>query len=133
MVVKKASYPTRRPLKELIILRYKKQNFLNNFRPRAEEYETTGFTFWHDFRNCIPFVEMKFGSVNTFFSICFRTLSVNFSSVFGKQFCEMVVKYVVFVSRRFLWRDDKFWEIVFLFLSLIAKISDFWHKTFAWF
>ena len=43
MVVKKASYVTRRPFKELIILRYKKQNFLNNFRPRAEEYETIGF------------------------------------------------------------------------------------------
>ena len=67
MDVKKSSYVTRRPLKELIILRYKKQIFLNNFRPRAEEYETIGLIFWDDFRNCILFAEMKVGSVNTFF------------------------------------------------------------------
>ena len=133
MVVKKASYVTRRPFKELIILRYKKQNFLNNFRPRAEGYETIGFIFWHDFRNCMLFSEMKVGSVSTFFDM-FSDFECQFFSVSGEHFCERAVKNVIFVSRRFFWRDDKFWEIVFFwFLSLIKKISDFWHKTFAWF
>ena len=72
---------TRRPVKELIILRYKK-NFLNNFRPRAEEFEAIGFIFWHDFRNCILFVEMKVGSVN----ICFFDMFSDFECQFFLHF-----------------------------------------------
>ena len=133
MVVKKASYVTRRPLKELNFLRYKKQNFLDIFRPRAEEYETIGFIFWHDFRKCILFAEMKVGSVNTCFLICFRTLSVNFFRFLarilweGCQKCNFCLQ-KIFLKRWQVLRNSFFW-----FLSLIAKISDFWHKTFAWF
>ena len=123
MIVKKASYVTRRPFKELIILRYKKQKFLNNFRPRAEDYETIGFIFWHDFRNCMLFAEMKVGSVNTFFDM-FSDFSVDFFSVFGEHFCERAFKIVIFVSRSFFWRDDKFWEI-FFFVSEFDR-ENFW-------
>ena len=114
MFVKKASYVTGRPLKELIILRYKKQNFLNNLRPRAEEYETIGFIFWHDFRNRILFVEMKVGSVNICFFDMFSDFECQFFSISGEHFCERAVKNVIFVSRRLFWRDDKIWELVFL-------------------
>ena len=113
MFVKKASYVTGRPLKELIILRYKKQNFLNNLRPRAEEYETIGFIFWHDFRNRILFVEMKVGSVNICFFDMFSDFECQFFSISEEHFCERAVKNVIFVSRRLFWRDDKIWELVF--------------------
>ena len=60
----------------------------------------------------------------TLFLICFRTLSVNFFSVSAEHFCERAVKNVIFVSRRFLWRDDKFWEILF-FVSEFDR-ENFW-------
>ena len=74
-------------------LRYKKRNFLNNFRPRAEEYETIAFIFWHDFRKCMLFAEMKFGSVNTFFWCVFGLWVSNFfpflASIFVRGLSKM--------------------------------------------
>ena len=72
-------------------------------------------------------------SKHLFFDM-FSDFECQFFFGFWREFCERAVKNVIFVSRRFFWRDDKFWDIAFFwFLSLIAKISDFWLKTFAWF
>ena len=59
-----------------------------------------------------------------FFLIWFWTFSVDFFSVSGEHFCERAFKNVIFVSRRFFWRDDKFWEIVF-FVSEFDR-ENFW-------
>ena len=124
MVVKKASYVTRRPLKELNFLRYKKQNFLDIFRPRAEEYETIGFIFWHDFRKCILFAEMKVGSVNTCFLICFRTLSVNFFRFLARILWEGCQKCNFCLQKIFLKR----WQVLRNSFFLISEFDceNFW-------
>ena len=132
MVVKKASYVTRRPLKETIILRYEKQNFwiISGLERKSMKLLVLFFDTIFEIASFLPRWKLD---QYTLFLICFRTFSVDLFSVFGEHFCERAFKIVIFVSRKFFWRDDKFWEIVFLFLSLFAKVSDFWHKTFAWF
>ena len=65
-----------------------KLKLFNNFMPRAEEHETIGLIFWHDFQICIFFDQIKNGLKILFF-ICFRTLSVVFFgfwwTIFGES------------------------------------------------
>ena len=74
-----------------------KLKLFNNFMPRAEEHETIGLIFWHDFQICIFFDQIKNGLKILFF-ICFRTLSVVFFGFWwtifrkGCQICNLCLQ-----------------------------------------
>ena len=112
------------------IFEVRETKLLNFSRPRAEEFETIGFIFWRDFRNCILFAEMKVGSVNTFFWYISRLWVSNYFPFLASIFVRGLSKMYFLSPEDFCEEMTSFGKWFFPFWVWSRKFLTFGIKLF---